>query len=74
MLKKIILLIFFASTLYGQFNHQDKLVIKQKLGQFTVTFDFDGRVNETGFFHKHLDIEFHYPISPTWTVGIKYRA
>jgi hypothetical protein len=58
----------------GQFNHQDKLVIKRILGESTVTFDFDGRTNETGFFHKHLDIGIHYSFKPTWAVGFKYRA
>jgi len=72
--KYFITLLFFASILSGQFNHQDKLVIKQKLGQSTVTFDFDIRTNETGFFHKHLDVGVHYPIKSTWKVGLKYRA
>ena len=72
--KYFIPLFFFASILSGQINHQEKLVIKRKLGQSTVTFDFDIRTNETGFFHKHLDVGFHYPIKPTWKVGLKYRA
>ena len=74
MMHKIILYLFFASALFGQFNHQDKLVIKRKLRQSTVTVDFDGRTNETGFFHKHLDIGIHYSFKPTWKVGLKYRA
>tara|TARA_B110000196_G_scaffold236628_1_gene205066 strand:+ start:117 stop:731 length:615 start_codon:yes stop_codon:yes gene_type:complete len=74
MMHKIVLYLFLGSALFGQFNHQDKLGIKRKLGQSTVTFDFDGRTNETGFFHKHLDIGIHYSFKPTWTVGLKYRA
>ena len=74
MLNKTISLFFLFSFIFGQFNHQDKLVIKRKLGQYTATIDFDGRVNETGFFHKHLDVGIHYPFMPTWSIGFKYRS
>jgi len=74
MQRSFFIFLLFLIVLIGQVNHQDKLVIKRKLGQSTLTFDFDGRVNETGFFHKHLDVGVHYPINPTWTVGLKYRT
>ena len=74
MYKKLLLLTISSTTIFSQINHQDKIVIKRPLGYSTLTFDFDGRVNETGFFHKHLDLGIHYPIIPTWTIGLKYRA
>ena len=74
MYKKLLLLTISSTTIFSQINHQDKIVIKRPLGSSTLTFDFDGRVNETGFFHKHLDLGIHYPIIPTWTIGLKYRA
>ena len=74
MLNKSLSFFFLFSIIFGQFNHQDKLVIKRKLGQYTATIDFDGRVNKTGFFHKHLDVGIHYPFMPTWSIGFKYRS
>ena len=56
MYKKLLLLTISSTTIFSQINHQDKIVIKRPLGSSTLTFDFDGRVNETGFFHKHLDL------------------
>ena len=72
MMHKIVLYLFFGSALFGQFNHQDKLGIKRKLGQSTITFDFDGRINETGFFHKHLDIGIHYSFKAVIRQTVEY--
>jgi hypothetical protein len=74
MYKKLIFFIVTLTTIFSQINHQDKIVVKRLVGLSTLTFDFDGRVNETGFFHKHLDIGIHYPILSTWTLGLKYRT
>ena len=74
MYKKLIFFIISLTTIFSQINHQDKIVIKRSLGLSTLTFDFDGLVNETGFFHKHLDFGFHYPVISTWTLGLKYRT
>ncbi len=73
MIRNLISIFCIASSLCGQFNHQDKVVMKRPLGQSTYTIELDGRVNETGFFHKHLDLAFHYPFKNDWKVGIKYR-
>ena len=71
MKSKLLLFVISLTTIFSQINHQDKIVIKRPLSSSTITFDFDGRVNETGFFHKHLDLGIHYPIIPTWTIGLK---
>ena len=74
MRRLLTLLMFSICVLNSQINHQDKLVIKRKLGKSTVTVDFDGRVNETGFFHKHMDLGIAYPLQQSWIVELKYRA
>lgn len=74
MQKFLTLLIFSIGLLNSQFNHQDKLVIKRTLGKSTVTVDFDGRTNETGFYHKHIDFGIAYPFQQSWIVELKYRA
>ncbi len=73
MIRPFILIIVSLSFLIGQFNHQDKLVFKRPLGQSTYILELDGRTNETGFFHKHIDMGLHYPFKNDWKVGIKYR-
>ena len=73
MLRPLITPLILASILNGQFNHQDKLVFKRPLGKLTYTIELDGRTNETGFFHKHMDFGLHYPIKNDWNVGLKYR-
>ena len=74
MQKLLTLLMFSIGLLNSQINHQDKLVIKRKLGESTVTVDFDGRTNETGFYHKHIDFGVAYPLQQSWIVELKYRA
>jgi len=74
MRKSLTILLFFSTVLLGQFNHEDKLVIKRNIGKSTLTFGFDGRINGTGFFHKHLDVGVHFPFKSTWTIGLKYSA
>lgn len=73
MIRSLTTTFIFATALYGQFNHQDKLVFKRPLGKSTYTVELDGRTNETGFFHKHLDVAFHHPFKNDWKVGLKYR-
>ena len=73
MFRPLITPLILASLLNGQFNHQDKLVFKRPLGKSTYTIELDGRTNETGFFHKHMDFGLHYPIKNDWKVGLKYR-
>ena len=73
MIRPLITIFIFASFLNGQFNHQDKLVFKRPMGNSTYTIELDGRTNETGFFHKHLDFGIHYPFKNDWKVGLKYR-
>jgi len=48
MYKKLIFFIVTLTTIFSQINHQDKIVVKRLVGLSTLTFDFDGRVNETG--------------------------